>query len=80
MDQLFEFLGHHPVLFSALGAVLVLLIVNELTAAMLGDRRLSPLEAVRLINDQNALILDVRPHGDYKRGHILNGAQRAEPN
>ena len=72
MDQLFEFLGHHPVLFSALGAVLVLLIVNEVASAMFGERRLSPQEAVRLINDANALIVDVRAHGDYKRGHILN--------
>lgn len=59
-------------LFGALGAIVVLLIVNELTATMLGDRRLSPQQAVRLINDANALIVDVRPPGDYKRGHILN--------
>jgi len=72
MDQLLQFMGQHPVLFSALGAVAVLLILNEMSGVVTGEKRLSPLEAVRLINDRHALVLDVRPPGDYKKGHILN--------
>ncbi len=72
MDPILQFISLHPVLFSALAAVAVLLIVNEMSGAITGEKRLSPLEAVRLINDRAALVLDVRTVADYKRGHILN--------
>lgn len=72
MDPLLQFASLHPVLMSALGLVLVLLILNEMSGSITGEKRLSPMEAVRLINDRAALILDVRPPADYKRGHILN--------
>jgi rhodanese-related sulfurtransferase len=72
MDQLIYFLGQHPVLASALGAIVVALILNEMSHVVTGEKRLSPLEAVRLINDRQALVLDVRPAADFKKGHILN--------
>lgn len=72
MEQLLQFAAQHPVLISALGAVGVLLILNEMSGVVTGEKRLGPLEAVRLINDRNALVLDVRPPGDFKKGHILN--------
>ena len=72
MDQLLHFVSLHPVLFSALGLAVVLLILNEMSGIVTGEKRLSPQEAVRLINDRHALVLDVRPPGDFKKGHILN--------
>jgi rhodanese-related sulfurtransferase len=72
MDQLLQFMGQHPVLFSALGVVVLLLILNEMSGVVTGEKRLSPLEAVRLINDRHALVLDVRTPADFKKGHILN--------
>lgn len=79
MDQLLQFMGLHPVLFSALGVVGVLLILNEMSGVVTGEKRLSPLEAVRLINDRHALVLDVRPVADFKRGHILNAVNVPQP-
>lgn len=72
MDLLFVFFNNHLTLAAALGAVLVLLLVNEIAGTFLGVRKLSPPEAVRLINDRDALVVDLRPLTDYKRGHILN--------
>lgn len=72
MDQFLQFVGAHPVLFAALGVAVVLLILNEMSHLVTGEKRLSPQEAVRLINDRHALVLDVRPAGDFKKGHILN--------
>ena len=66
----FALLGGIESLLSAV--VAVLLIVNEMSGAITGEKRLSPLEAVRLINDRAALVLDVRTTADYKKGHILN--------
>jgi rhodanese-related sulfurtransferase len=72
MDQLLQFVSLHPVLSSALGAAVVLLILNEMSGVVTGEKRLSPLEAVRLINDRHALVVDVRAPADFKKGHILN--------
>jgi len=79
MDQLLQFLGQHPLLFSALGGVAVLLILNEMSGVVTGEKRLSPQEAVRLINDRHALVLDVRPPADFKKGHILNALNVPQP-
>lgn len=72
MNQLAEFFGHHPVLFTALAVIVVLFIANEIVGNLTGGKRLSPLEAVRLINDRDAIVVDLRPVADFKRGHILN--------
>jgi rhodanese-related sulfurtransferase len=72
MDQLLQFVALHPVLFSALGVAVVLLILNEMSGVVTGEKRLSPLDAVRLINDRQALVVDVRAPSDFKKGHILN--------
>jgi rhodanese-related sulfurtransferase len=72
MDQLLQFVALHPVLFSALGVASVLLILNEMSGVVTGEKRLSPLDAVRLINDRHALVVDVRAPADFKKGHILN--------
>jgi rhodanese-related sulfurtransferase len=72
MDQLIDFFGNHPGLFAALGIVVALLIANEVHGALTGGKRLSVAEAVRLINDREPVILDVRTPADYKKGHLLN--------
>lgn len=72
LERLLEFFGNHLLLTAAVVVVLVLLIGNELLRIIRGEKRLSPAEAVRVINDQDAIVLDVRSLSDYKKGHILN--------
>lgn len=72
MAQFFEFFHAHVWLFVAFGVVLALLIANEVHGNLTGGKRMSPAEAVRLINDRDPLIVDVRPLADFKRGHLLN--------
>ena len=72
MERLLEFIGNHMLLSGAVVVVLVLLIGNELLRLVRGEKRLLPSEAVRIINDQDAIVLDVRSLSDYKKGHILN--------
>lgn len=72
MIQLVEFFQNHPGLFIALGVVVLLLVANEAHGAITGGKRLSAMQAVRLINDRDPVILDVRTPADYKRGHVLN--------
>jgi rhodanese-related sulfurtransferase len=72
MQPILEFLANHWILASALVFVLALMAANEAWTALRGEKRLSPADAVRLINDQNAIVLDVRSPADFKKGHILN--------
>ncbi|MGH8446154.1 MAG: rhodanese-like domain-containing protein [Solimonas sp.] len=72
MAQFLEFFNAHVWLFVAFGVVLAALIANEVHGNLTGGKRLSPPEAVRLINDRDPLIVDVRPPSDFKRGHLLN--------
>jgi rhodanese-related sulfurtransferase len=71
MLQLSEFLTHHALLAAALLFVLIVMVFNELLIIRRGGKRIAPSDAVRLINDQDALIVDLRAPADFKRGHIL---------
>jgi rhodanese-related sulfurtransferase len=72
METYIAFAQNHVALFAALGVAVLLFIANEVHGNVFGGRRLSVAEAVRLINDREPLIIDVRPAADYKRGHLLN--------
>lgn len=72
MAQFIDFVHHHPLLFVAFGVVVLLLIANELFSLMRGGKSIGPGEAVRLINDKDAVVLDVRSESEYRKNHILN--------
>jgi predicted sulfurtransferase len=72
MAQFLEFFQAHPVLFVALAVVIVLLIANEVHGNLTGGKRLSVSEAVRLINDRDPVVLDVRSPADFRKGHLLH--------
>jgi len=79
MSQLLEFVQHHALLFAAFGALLLLFIANEVHGALSGGVRLTPPDAVRLINDRDALVVDLRPAADFKRGHLMNALNLPAP-
>ena len=72
MAQALEFVGNHPFLFSALLIILALVVVNEMWRWRNAQPRLTPTEAVRLINSENARVIDLRGSGEYESGHIVN--------
>lgn len=67
-----EFFHNHTMLFVAFSVVLLLLTANEVHGNLTGGKRLGALEVVRMINDRDPIILDLRPASDFKRGHLLN--------
>jgi len=70
MAQLIEFIGNHLALVAAfigvLGALLYTLVQGGGAAA------LSPQRAVLVLNQDDAVPVDVRPDAAYKAGHIIN--------
>ena len=71
IQRLIEFIGNHPVLVGAFLAVLTYIVISEIRRKS-GSREIGAKDAVRMINDENAIILDIREPGDYKTGHIIN--------
>ncbi len=78
MEQVFEFIGNHPILTGLFGVVLAAWIAWELSRLARKWREIGTLEAVRLINRDDALVLDVSNSADHAAGHII-GAVHMPP-
>lgn len=72
MEKLPEFIVNHPWLVSLFVALLALLLWNVLGATLSGLAQLGPADATRLMNQEKAVLLDLRPAADFSAGHILN--------
>lgn len=70
MQQFEEFIVHQWMLFLALVVIIVLLVKSWI--GVKGVKNIKPLEAISLINHENAVVLDVRLENEFKEGHILN--------
>ncbi|MCB1751791.1 MAG: rhodanese-like domain-containing protein [Gammaproteobacteria bacterium] len=70
MEQLVEFASNHLYLFAALGVVSVLLIHNLVSG--MDKSSIHPFQATTKINQEDAVIVDIRPMADFSTGHIIN--------
>lgn len=71
MDLLLSFAANNSLLVAGIAAVILAIVGNEILIVVRGGYRLAPTDAVRLINDQSPMVVDVRQPADYKRGHLL---------
>lgn len=71
MDRFFEFAGEHTLLVLALTISFFVLVFSELRRKASGLVAIDPTDAVRLINN-DAAIIDLRNSEAYSRGHIVN--------
>lgn len=71
MNRIPEFVGNHPILFLALAVVIGMIAFFEYQRLFSGIKQLSPIEATRLQNDDDAIFIDVREDTEFKRGHVL---------
>jgi rhodanese-related sulfurtransferase len=71
MGQFAEFTSNHLILMTMFTLVSIALIWNLTQDQAGGIPRLSPIEAVQLMNHEEAVVLDVRESGEYEQGHIL---------
>jgi rhodanese-related sulfurtransferase len=70
MSQLSEFAANHLILVSAFSFILALLVINLLQGG--GSRAILPIQAVQLLNREDAVIVDIRNEAEFKDGHIIN--------
>lgn len=70
MSQMIEFAGNHLMLFGAFVVVSALIIKMELESRFSNISQLNPTEAVRLMNNDDVVVLDVREANEFGGGHI----------
>ena len=68
MEQFFTFIGNHPYLVGIFVLLLIVTIRNELSR---GGPTVGTQELTRLVNSENAVVLDVRETTEFKQGHIV---------
>ena len=70
MPDLLDFVQRHTLLVAAFFALLALVVWTELRRFTKGYQDVRPQQAVRLINDDDPLILDVREANEVAQGKI----------
>lgn len=72
MEHFIQFVINHWILWLALVAIVVMLIVEETSANIKGVNKINTQQATDLINHENALVVDVREEIEFKEGHIIS--------
>ena len=78
MEHLSQFITHHWQLWLLFTAILILTFLNELFIKNKKAKELSPQALVDLINQENAVVIDIRDLESFKKGHII-GSIHAVP-
>jgi len=74
LEQLIEFVGNNAALFAGFTAVVLLLVWTEISRFTRGYKELSPVEAVRKMNQGETTVVDLSTAADFSKGH-LSGAK-----
>lgn len=72
MQEITQFVSDHPMLCLAWVALLIAVIVTTFKNRFSKVNEISRGEAIRLINKEDAAIVDLRTRDDYRKGHIAN--------
>lgn len=72
MERLPEFVANHLFLFSLLLSILMLLVWNIYGDVLSGVKMLLPDEVTRLINREDAQVIDIRTQKEFETGHIID--------
>ncbi|MFT7651458.1 MAG: rhodanese-related sulfurtransferase [Limisphaerales bacterium] len=69
MEDIFTFVSSHPYLVGCFVVLLALFIRNEMSR---GGASISAQQLVQMVNNENALVLDVRDKAEFDTGHIVD--------
>lgn len=70
MDQMLEFVSNHMLLSVALVVIVFLIIKMEFDRFTSGIVQVNPFEAIRQLNDEKAVVVDVRESKEFTEGHL----------
>ena len=70
MQTFLDFAARNWLLFAAFLAILVALLVTEFLRLSRGVKAIGVQDALRRLNDETAVLVDVRDPGEFRNGHI----------
>ena len=70
MQEIMQFVGRHPVLSIAWIALLAAVRFSTFKGLMSKVKVINRGEATRLINKEDAIVVDLRQRDDFRKGHI----------
>jgi rhodanese-related sulfurtransferase len=77
MANLSQFIMNHWLLWLAFIGILALTLINELMTQKKKAKELNPQSAVDMINNNNAVVIDLRDKESFKKGHIIDSINAA---
>jgi len=80
ISQLSEFAGNHALLVMALAGIIIMLLAGEVQQRIGGVKNVGPVDATRMLNHEDAIMIDMRNDKDYQAGHIVNAVHLPECN
>lgn len=80
MDVYITFISNNLLLFVALIVIASMLLFNLFGASLRGFQNASPTETIKMINHDDAVVLDVREDSEFNSGHILNSVHIPQGN
>jgi len=72
MQELTTFITSHPLLSVATLVVLLLVMIIEFIRTKRNSFNINPTQVTRLINHENAIVIDIRQNEAYRKGHVIN--------
>jgi len=76
-EELVAFAGRNPMLSLALAGLTIAIIYTEVARLFRGYKSLKPAELTRLMNGENAVVVDLSASADFEKGHIA-GSRNAQ--
>lgn len=78
MQQFIEFIGNHPYLATIWVVLFFWLVFSFINSHLSPVKDIGTHEATLLMNKHDAQVVDIRPAGDFKKGHILGAKQLSQ--
>lgn len=72
MQEIMQFIGRHPILSIAWIGLLAAVLFTTFKGLTSKVKVISRGETTRLINQEDAVVVDVRSRDDFRKGHIAN--------
>lgn len=72
MEHLGQFIMNHWLLWLAFIVILALTFINELITQKRKAKELTPQSVVAMLNNDDAVVIDLRDKESYKAGHIID--------
>lgn len=72
LQEIMQFVSKHPILSLAWIGLLVAVIVMTFKSRFSKVKEIARGEATRLINKEDAVVVDTRSRDDFRKGHLAN--------